>query len=81
MDRTATAAPAPRYSAPAISDFASASRSAALAKAEANEDRFGRMPQRTKDALVRKIEEIEKELEEAGASVPAAASAVAKDPA
>ncbi len=53
----------------------------ALAKAEANEDRFGRMPQRTKNALVRKIEEIEKELEEAGASVPAAATAAVKDPA
>lgn len=40
----------------------------ALAKAQANEDRFGRMPQRTKNALVRKIEEIEKGLEEAGPS-------------
>ena len=31
----------------------------ALAKTAANEDRFARMPQRTKDALIRKIEEIE----------------------
>ena len=44
----------------------------ALAKAEANEDRFGRMPQRTKNALTRKIEEIGNDLEKSGTSVPAA---------
>ena len=44
----------------------------ALAKAEANEDRFGRMPQRTKNALTRKIEEIRNDLEKSGTSVPAA---------
>ena len=53
----------------------------ALAKTEANEDRFARMPQRTKGALIRKIEEIEKELKQAEPAVPAAAWAPAKPPA
>ena len=51
----------------------------ALAKVEANEDRFGRMPERTKEAIVRKIEKVTEKLKEAASTITGADSALAED--